>query len=126
MDDAQRPLSPHLQVYGWWITNTLSILHRVTGLVLSLGALVLAWWLMAAAGGEQAYSDARAVLGSGWFKPLLILFALCFFFHLANGIRHIVWDFGAGFERSQIRRSGWAVVAAALVLTLLYTLLVII
>lgn len=126
MNGAERPLSPHLQVYAWQITNTLSILHRATGLVLSLGALVLAWWLMAVAGGEQAYADARAVLGSVWFKPLLVLFAFCFFYHLANGIRHLVWDFGAGFERAQIRRSGWSVVAVSVLLTLLYTLFVII
>lgn len=126
MDKVERPLSPHLGVYGWRITNTLSILHRATGLALSLGAIVLAWWLLAIAGGPEAYERAQIVLGSGWFKLPLMAFAFCFFYHLANGIRHLAWDFGLGFERSQIRTTGWIVVAVAAVCALLYASLVII
>lgn len=126
MDKVDRPLSPHLQVYGWWITNTLSILHRLTGLVLSLGAAVLAWWLLMIASGPAAYDNAREIVGSGWFKLPLALFALCFFYHLANGIRHLAWDVGIGFAREEIRKSGWTVVAVAIAATLLYALLVII
>ncbi|HEX7081891.1 MAG TPA: succinate dehydrogenase, cytochrome b556 subunit [Gammaproteobacteria bacterium] len=124
--DVDRPLSPHLQVYGWRITNTLSILHRAAGLVLTVGAFVLAWWLLAVASGADAYDDARAIVGSGWFKLPLIVFALAFFYHLANGIRHLAWDFGFGFERERIRASGWAVVVVAVAATLVYALLVIV
>lgn len=126
MDRVERPLSPHMQVYGWRITNTLSILHRLTGALLSLGALVLAWWLFSAASGAEAYADAQAVVGSGWFKLPLIAWAFCFFFHLGNGIRHLFWDTGAGFDRAQIRASGWAVVGFAVVASLLYALIAII
>jgi succinate dehydrogenase / fumarate reductase cytochrome b subunit len=125
MDRVERPVSPHM-VYGWRITNTLSILHRLTGVALSVGAFALAYWLLGAASGAEAYGDAQTVFGSGWFKLPLIGWAFCFFFHLANGIRHLVWDSGAGFERSQIRGSGWAVVAVSVAATLLYALLAII
>ena len=126
MDRDDRPLSPHLTVYGWRVTNSLSILHRLTGLVLTLGAAVLAWWLLSVASGPEAYEGARDVLGSGWFKLPLILFALCFFYHLANGIRHLAWDFGLGFGRREIRASGWTVVAFAITATVVYALLAII
>ena len=118
MDD--RPLSPHLSVYGWRITNTLSIVHRATGLVLTLGAIVLAWWLLAAAGGPQSHEDATAFLASGWMKLPLFAVAFCFFYHLANGIRHLSWDLGYGFERRQTRVSGWVVVAIAAAATVIY------
>ena len=118
MDD--RPLSPHLSVYGWRITNTLSILHRGTGLVLTLGAIGLAWWLLAAAGGRESYDEATAFLASGWMKLPLLGLAFCFFYHLANGIRHLSWDLGYGFERRQIRMTGWIVVAIAAAATLIY------
>jgi succinate dehydrogenase / fumarate reductase cytochrome b subunit len=118
MDD--RPLSPHLSVYGWRITNTLSILHRATGLVLTLGVIGLAWWLLAAAEGGERYADATAFLASGWMKLPLFGVVFCFFYHLANGIRHLSWDMGYGFDRRQIRLSGWAVVAIAVAATLIY------
>lgn len=124
--DADRPMSPHLTVYGWRITNTLSILHRATGLVLTLAAAGLAWWLLAAAGGSERYEDARTLLGSGWMKLPLTVVAFCFFFHLANGIRHLVWDFGFGFDRRQIRSSGWTVVAIAAAAAVVYAFVAII
>jgi succinate dehydrogenase / fumarate reductase, cytochrome b subunit len=123
MERIDRPLSPHMGVYGWRITNTLSILHRATGLFLSVGALALAYWLLAVASGAEAYEDAQAVFGSGWFKVPLLAWVFCFFFHLANGIRHLFWDVGNGFERGQIRASGWAVVAVATIATIVYALL---
>lgn len=126
MDRVERPLSPHMQVYGWRITNTLSILHRATGLMLSLGALFLAWWLFAVASGDAAYRDAQSVIGSGWFKLPLLAWSFCFFYHLANGVRHLFWDVGVGFDRAQIRASGWAVVAFSAAATLLYALIAII
>lgn len=121
MDPVQRPLSPHLGVYRWMITNTLSILHRATGVFLSLGIVVLVWWLVALADGPQAHANAVGVLGSVWFKLLLTAWAFCFFYHAANGIRHLFWDVGIGFDHVQYRTSGWAVVAVSVLATLAYT-----
>lgn len=126
MAKVDRPLSPHFTVYGWRITNTLSILHRLSGLILTLAAIGLAWWLLAAAGGPERYDEARAILGSGWAKLPLILIVFAFFYHFANGIRHLVWDFGFGFERRQTRISGWTVVAVSTAAALIYTLVAII
>lgn len=120
MGSVERPLSPHLGVYRWQVTNTLSILHRLTGLYLSLGALVLVWWLVALASGPAAYAGALDVLASGWFRLPVIGWVFCFFYHLANGIRHLFWDAGAGFEPRVYTVSGWAVVAVSVLATLAY------
>ena len=116
----QRPLSPHLGVYKFMYTMTLSILHRIMGLALSAGFLVLAWWFMALAQGPHAYANAVEVLSSGLFKLLLAGWSLAFIYHFCNGIRHLVWDTGAGLERSQARRSGALVVVATLLLFALF------
>jgi len=125
MDKAERPLSPHLQVYRWQITMTLSILHRGTGLFLSVGLIVLVYWLLAAASGAAGYAQAQGLLGSTLLRLGYVGWAFCFFYHLANGIRHMAWDLGYGFEKSQIQSSGWAVVAVAVVATLGYAVSVI-
>jgi succinate dehydrogenase / fumarate reductase cytochrome b subunit len=119
MATGNRPLSPHLQVYRWQITSVLSILHRFTGVALVFGALLLAYWLTAAAYGPEAFARAQAFLGS-WFGRL-ILFGMTFalFYHLANGVRHLAWDIGWGFELVTLRRTGIVVVIAAFVLTVL-------
>lgn len=122
----ERPLSPHLSAYGWYITNTLSILHRGTGLVLTIAAIGLAWWLLAVAGGPEGHAAATGLLASPWMKLPLLAVAFCFFYHLANGIRHLIWDFGYGFDRRQIRLSGWTVVAIAIAATLIYAAVAII
>jgi len=123
MDRVDRPLSPHATLYSWQITNTLSILHRFTGLYLSLGAFVLVWWLMSLAGGSAAYEGALSLLDTLVFKLLALGWVFCFFYHLANGIRHLFWDVGLGFEPVQIRASGWLVVAFSAVATIAYALL---
>jgi len=112
----QRPLSPHLGVYRFAYTMALSILHRIMGGALSVGFLVLVWWLMALAQGPDAYADAVEVLGSGFFKLLLAGWALAYIYHFCNGIRHLIWDMGAGLERHQARRSGVIVVVATIIL----------
>lgn len=124
-DEVERPLSPHLQVYRLQITSVLSILHRGTGLALSAGLLVLIYWLLSLAGGPAAYADAQAFLGSLWLKLCYSGWAFCFFYHLANGIRHLAWDLGYGFEPSQIAMTGWIVVAFAAATTLLFAVSVI-
>jgi succinate dehydrogenase / fumarate reductase cytochrome b subunit len=112
-----RPLSPHLQVYRWQMGNTLSILHRATGAALALGLVALSYWLISLASGEESYEEAMRLFSS----PLGLLFLLgwtfSFLYHLLNGIRHLFWDAGYGFERTSRHASGWFAVLGALVLT---------
>ena len=117
MASQTRPLSPHLQVYKPQITSLLSILHRLTGVGLGLGMLLLAWWLIAAAVGPEAFEAAQGLVGSIIGRLILFGFTVAFFYHLANGIRHLAWDAGYGFELPSLTRSGWLVVAATVVLT---------
>ena len=118
MADVQRPLSPHLQVYRWQITNTLSILHRLTGVGLGIGTIALTWWLVAAAAGPDYYAMVVGWLTS-WLGRLVMLgFTWALFYHLCNGIRHLFWDAGRGFELETVNRTGWAVVVLSVVLTL--------
>ena len=119
MSNRDRPLSPHLQIYRPQITSVLSILHRATGVALVAGLLAMVYWLAAASAGDAAFAAAQGFLAS-WIGRLLLLgwtFAVCF--HLANGIRHLVWDMGRGFELKTLTASGWLVVAASAVLTVL-------
>ena len=118
MNSAPRPISPHLQIYKPQLTSVLSISHRLTGLVLSVGTLFLVWWLAAAAYGEAEFAAAQSFWGS-WLG-LLLLFGWSFslFFHLCNGVRHLAWDAGWGFTLKEAYASGWAVVSASTILTL--------
>lgn len=116
---GNRPLSPHLQVYRLPITAVTSILHRLTGVALALGTLLLIYWLAAVAAGPEAHATAAGLIGS-WFG-LLLLFGWSFalFYHLLNGIRHLVWDAGYGFEIATAERMSWAILGGAAVLTVL-------
>ncbi|MEM9059906.1 MAG: succinate dehydrogenase, cytochrome b556 subunit [Pseudomonadota bacterium] len=116
---GNRPLSPHLTIYRPQITSMLSILHRVTGVGLTLGAALVVWWLLAAATGEEQFDFANGILTS-WIGILVWLgmtFALAY--HFCNGIRHLIWDMGYGFKLDQVELSGKATVGAAGVLTLI-------
>jgi len=117
MNDSGRPLSPHLSVYRWPVTMTVSILHRATGAALSIGFAVLAIWLMSLATGEAQYSMVSEFLQSTIGCLLLIGWSFAFFFHLANGVRHLFWDAGRGFEISQANASAWFVIVLSLALT---------
>ncbi len=118
MNAQNRPLSPHLQVYRPQMTSILSITHRLTGVALAIGTLLFVYWLVAAASGAEAYETARGLIGS-WFGRLLLFgWSLALFYHLCNGIRHLFWDAGIGFELPDAQRSGWAVLAATVILTL--------
>lgn len=119
MADSPRPLSPHLQVYRFHFTTVLSGLHRMTGVALGGGALLLTLWLAAAAAGPAPYAAAQAVLGSWLGRLVLLGFTWAFFYHLCNGVRHLAWDAGWGFDVTAADRSGYAVVAASAALTLL-------
>jgi succinate dehydrogenase / fumarate reductase cytochrome b subunit len=114
-----RPLSPHLGVYKFMYTMSLSILHRLTGCVATVGFLVFVWWLMALASGPADYAAAMRRLSSPLAQLLLAGFTFSFVYHFCNGIRHLVWDTGRGLERAQARRSGVMVIVAALLLTAL-------
>ena len=113
MASPERPLSPHLQVYKPQITSVLSILHRVTGVALTAGTLLLTWWLVSAAYGPDAFATAQGFMGSIIGQLLLWAFTFALFYHLGNGVRHLAWDFGWGFELSQLRASGIAMLAFA-------------
>ena len=119
MAHNDRPLSPDLQIYRPQLTSVLSITHRLTGIALSIGSPLLVAWLIVAAGGPSAYAVLHGFLAS-WLGLLLLLgWTFSFFFHLCNGIRHLFWDAGYGFDLRTIYASGWAVVAISIGLTLI-------
>jgi succinate dehydrogenase / fumarate reductase cytochrome b subunit len=119
MPTDNRPLSPHLQIYRWQLTMTLSILHRATGIALSVGAILLVYWLIAAAAGPEAFANAQSFFGS-WVGIFLLLgWTWSLFYHLGAGIRHLVWDTGYGLELGPVYTSGWIVVASSFALTAL-------
>jgi succinate dehydrogenase / fumarate reductase cytochrome b subunit len=119
MANIDRPLSPHLQIYKPQLTAVLSIAHRASGIFLVLGTLLLVYWLMALAQGPESYAQAQAVFGSVLGRLILLPWVFALFYHLCNGIRHLVWDMGAGFEITTVYTSGKIVVVAAAALTLI-------
>lgn len=118
-----RPLSPFMS-YRWQYTNTLSILNRLTGIALSVGFLLFVYWLAAAATGADAYAKAQVVFASLFVKVLLVAFSFSFFYHLLNGVRHLVWDAGYGFEKSTARMSGWIAFLGSIAATAFFWFLV--
>ena len=118
MSSGNRPLSPHLQIYRPQLTAVLSILHRLTGVALAPGTVLLVYWLAAAAAGPDAFATAQALVGSIVGRLLLLGWTFALFYHLCNGIRHLVWDAGYGLELPDLYRSGWLVVFASGALTL--------
>ncbi|HVA14166.1 MAG TPA: succinate dehydrogenase, cytochrome b556 subunit [Stellaceae bacterium] len=119
MSQIQRPLSPHLQIYKPQLTSILSISHRATGLALAVGTILLVWWLLAAATSADAFGVAEAFWHS-WIGRLLLLgWTWSLFFHLCNGVRHLVWDAGRGFKLKTAYASGWTVVVGSVALTLI-------
>jgi succinate dehydrogenase / fumarate reductase cytochrome b subunit len=116
-----RPISPFLfpptGTYRWQITSTLSILHRVSGIALGFGALLLTWWLLALLGEPSDFDAVQELLGSPFGLLLLLGWTWALFFHLSNGIRHLVWDTGHGLELPSVYRSGWTVIVLSVVLT---------
>jgi len=115
----ERPLSPFMFPvwYRFQITSALSILHRLTGIALTVGSILLAWWLVAVAAGGEVFAATHAFLVSPVGMVLLFLWSVAFFYHLCSGIRHLAWDAGYGFEIHHAYRSGYVVLAATAVLT---------
>ena len=114
-----RPLSPHLQIYRRQLTSVLSILHRFTGIGLAVGLLYLVCWLVAAASGLEAFDKLQTFNGTIIGRLLLFGWSVAFFYHLLNGIRHLAWDAGWGFELPAAYKTGYAVLIGTAVLTLL-------
>lgn len=112
-----RPLSPHLQVYRWQITMVMSILHRATGVALAVGAFGVAWWLVAVATGGETYAAVAGLIGSPVGQVILAAFSACLVYHLLNGIRHLLWDIGYGFEIPKVYATGWTVLVLAVLIT---------
>ena len=122
MPEIKRPLSPHVGIYKWQISNTLSILHRATGVALFVGALVFVAWIVSLALGQASYDRVLNVLRGP--LGLLLLFGLsaAFFYHMGNGIRHLAWDAGYGFEKQLAQKTGWFTVLASIAFTILFWL----
>ena len=117
MAARQRPLSPHLQVYKPQITTTLSIIHRATGVVLAIGALLVATWLLSVASDAECFAWSQQLLASWFGKLALFVFSASMIYHLLNGIRHLLWDIGWGMENVAVQKTGYLVIALAVILT---------
>lgn len=115
---VRRPLSPHLQVYRPQITSVLSILHRLSGIALAIGTLLLVWWLAALAAGPVAFAGAQDFLGGFLGRLLLFGWTVALFYHFCNGLRHLAWDAGYGYDLETVSRTGWLTVGATIGLTL--------
>jgi len=111
-------MSPHLQVWRWHVTMATSILHRVTGCGLYLGGLIAAAWAISLAAGPESYATFKAVLGSPLGKFVMFGMTLSVFYHLGNGIRHLVWDFGHGLDIKSANSSAWTVFGFTIAATL--------
>ncbi|NCP62924.1 MAG: succinate dehydrogenase, cytochrome b556 subunit [Alphaproteobacteria bacterium] len=109
MNSTQRPLSPHLQVYKPQLTSVLSIFHRAAGVYLALGIIALALWIISLASPEPCFGLMTAFYASPFGQLLFASWILAFFYHFANGIRHLVWDAGYGYGLGAVYRGGWAV-----------------
>lgn len=114
---AKRPLSPHLQIYKPQMTSTLSILHRMTGVALAIGTLMLVWLLVASAIGEQAYDQFMSFATSPFGQFLLFGWSFALFYHMCNGVRHLIWDTGRLFNIKKATKAGMIVVMIAFVMT---------
>jgi succinate dehydrogenase / fumarate reductase cytochrome b subunit len=116
---TERPLSPHLQIYRLTLTMAMSIVHRMTGAILYIGTVLVAWWLVAAASGPNAYAGVQWFMGS--IVGLLILFGYTWVLihHMLGGIRHLIWDTGRGFGPSEREWLARATIVGSIGLTIL-------
>ena len=116
---SKRPLSPHLQIYKPQLTSVLSIVHRASGVFISLAIPFLVYWIWALGQGPDGYESSRDFFGSFIGRTLLLGWSFAFFYHLCNGLRHLVWDVGRGFDLASVYRGGWLVVAASIAMTMI-------
>ena len=125
MKNLNNPLSPHLQVYKPQITSVLSILHRLTGVYLSLSIFFISYWLFSIFLGQDFYYSSLSFLKSSILKFLYIFWFFCFSYHLFNGVRHLLWDFGYGFSHKEITTSGLVVIFLSVISTISLTFILI-
>ena len=116
---AERPLSPHLQIYRPMLTMMMSIAHRISGVGNAVGFLLLAWWLVAISAGSEAYGQISSFFGSIPGRLLLFLFSLSLIHHMLGGIRHLIWDTGHGLDKVSIEIFAWATIIGSITLTVL-------
>lgn len=116
-EDIKRPLSPHIQIYKPQITSVLSILHRGKGILLFGGSILWCLWFVSLAAGRAPYHYVQELLLSPLGLLVLLGWSFSFFYHLCNGIRHLFWDIGIGYEKAMVRRTGWAVIFSSVTLT---------
>ncbi len=114
----QRPTSPHIQVYRLPLTALFSITHRITGAALSIGMILITWFLFAASSGEESYNIAIEIITSPLGRIILFLWSLAIFFHTFTGIRHLIWDAGFMLDKDVAMRSNYYVLAATIITTL--------
>ena len=119
MADTRRPLSPHIQIYKWQVQMLSSILHRATGIALAVGTALVLWGLLALAGGADSFRQFHGFTGSPLGMLLLLGWSWALFYHLCNGIRHLIQDAGAGYAIPQFVRSSWISVIGSIVLTVI-------
>jgi succinate dehydrogenase / fumarate reductase, cytochrome b subunit len=119
MAQASRPLSPHLTIYHWYITMVMSIVHRATGIAVTVGLLGLTWWLTALASGPESFARVQWALYNplGWL--ILFGFTLALFLHSVTGVRHLLWDWGYGLNKEAATRTSYWLIGIAVALTLL-------
>ena len=117
--ERPRPLSPHLQIYKPMLTMVMSVVHRITGAALYFGMLLLAWWLIAAASGPNAYAGFEWFMGSVFGQLLLFGYTWALIHHMLGGIRHLIWDTGHGLDKTSIEVFAWATLIGSTTLTIL-------
>jgi succinate dehydrogenase / fumarate reductase cytochrome b subunit len=113
-----RPISPHLQVYRWPIPMMMSILHRITGVGLYFGTLLMVWWLLAAGSGPNAYGKMGAFINSAFGRLILFGYTWALIHHMLGGIRHLIWDTGYGFAQNEREALSLATIVGSAVLTI--------
>ena len=118
------PLSPHLQVYRWQITSVLSILHRITGVISSLGSVIIIFLLFAIGSGEDFYETAINVANNLFVRTILIGLTFSYLFYFLNCIRHLFWDSGYGLDLNTAKLTGWLTVFLTVILTVIFWMMV--
>jgi succinate dehydrogenase / fumarate reductase cytochrome b subunit len=117
--EAERPLSPHLQIYRPMLTMMMSIAHRISGVGNAIGFLLLTWWLVAISSGPEAYAKVNHFFASIGGRTLLFLFSWSLIHHMLGGIRHLIWDTGTGLDKTSIEVFAWATIIGSITLTVL-------
>jgi succinate dehydrogenase / fumarate reductase cytochrome b subunit len=116
---AERPLSPHLQIYRPMLTMMMSIAHRLSGVANAVGFILLTWWLVAIASGPEAYAQVSRFFAGIPGRVLLFLFSWALIHHMLGGIRHLIWDTGSGLDKTSIEVFAWLTIIGSTVLTVL-------